>query len=131
MIVRRASECLLLLIVYLTLVSCGSGGLCSSTILDKKGSPSGAFEVQIIDTQCGATTGQTFRIYIVRSGEEIEEDSYVFLADRIEGLSVVWVDDFSLKIEYEQARIFQYRNFWQSKTEKGLPSEVKITEQQI
>jgi hypothetical protein len=67
---------------------------------------------------CGATTPFSESIVIVPTGNstsELKDDHSLFLADHVSGLKLTWREPKVLEIHYDEARIFHFSNFWQSK----------------
>lgn len=56
-------------------------------------------------------------LYLVPAGARLrvkEEGDCIFAADHIKGLNIHWKEPQLLEIQYDEARIFQFKNFWQS-----------------
>jgi hypothetical protein len=65
----------------------------------------------------GATTSELSRVYLVPAGQPLRikaEHDCVFTADHIKALTIVWEKPQLLGIQYDEARILQFKNFWQS-----------------
>jgi len=80
-------------------------------------SPDSRVDAVLVEGDAGATTSVLSKIYLVpaRSKLQIEEraDS-VFAADHIKGLKIIWKQPKLLSIQYDEARILQFKNFWQN-----------------
>lgn len=81
----------------------------------------------ISSSNCGATVSDSFRVHIVPAGSD-DLGQYVFLADNVRGLKADWIGNQMLAVTYEQARIFEYQNFWESKELDNFRYKVFITE---
>lgn len=62
---------------------------------------------------------------------DISQFTPVFIADKIEGLSVYWSGKKLLTIKYTKARIFNFTNFWNSKELENFRYTVMIKEIKI
>ncbi len=75
-------------------------------------SPNKLYDSILIESNAGATTPIRTLIYIKLSGEKVSKDDYIiFGADRVVGRKIYWKDDNTLRIEYESAKIFLFRNY--------------------
>jgi hypothetical protein len=63
----------------------------------------------------GATVGFSYKLFIVPRGEKAGTTGECLLADKIGDVSATWRKPQNLEIRYDQARIFSFQNFWQSK----------------
>lgn len=111
MYVHRIIKTIVLTSVVLFIASCSQSNLCGSDEQFRVKSVNNDFESVVIKENCGATTSFSYKVFIVKRGESVEESNEVFLADHVEGLDVSWVSATSLLITYEQARIFFFKNF--------------------
>lgn len=112
----------------------GCSGGCENTILTEAGSPNGRLTAVLFERSCGATTGHSTQVSLLRSGVLPTASGNVFVADANHGAAnesvgggpwaeVVWIDDDNLIVKYDaQARVF---------TEKPDIAGVKITYQPI
>lgn len=88
-------------------------------------SPDEKLEAVLISGSAGATTATVSRIYITRAGERVESESdknLVFTSDHTKELKPVWRDSHVLQIHYEEARIHQFRNFWETTEVRLIPA---------
>jgi len=85
---------------------------CDSKLIEKTSSPANQYSFFIIKKDCGATTSSAYSIYISDRDEIPKNDDPLFVADRLDGLSVTWIDDSAVLIKYTKARIFSFKNFW-------------------
>lgn len=112
----------------------GCSGGCENSILSEVGSPSGRFNAVLFERSCGATTGRSTQLSVLRSGDRPAASGNVFVADANHGaadesvgggpwVEAVWIDDDNLIVKYDaQARVF---------TEQPDVAGVKITYQPI
>lgn len=93
----------------------GESGVKEAKELERKRSPNGSNEaiarLPVLDG-LGATIAQPFEISVLRVGEKSSEE-VVLVADKTEWLAVVWLDDQRLIVCYRDAKIRQFRNYWQ------------------
>lgn len=112
--------------IFSVLTGCNSS-TCISKIVSREVSPDNRVDAVIAKVNCGATTDYSFRVHIVPAGSE-PLGNHVFLADHIKGLEVNWIENQKLAITYDEARIFEYTNFWHSKELDNFEYFVSITE---
>ena len=63
----------------------------------------------------GPTVGFSYKLFIVPRGAKPNKTGELLLADKIGNVNGVWSKPRKLEIRYDQARIFSFANFWQSK----------------
>lgn len=112
----------------------GFSGGCENTILSEARSPNGRLNAVLFERNCGATTGHSTQVSVLRSGVRPDVSGNAFVADTNHGaadgsvgggpwVEAVWTDDESLIVRYDaQARVF---------TEQPDIAGVKITYQPI
>jgi hypothetical protein len=89
-------------------------------------SPDGLVEAVTIEGDAGATTSTVTSLYLVPSGQRIKDEDRersVFDADHHKKLNFIWREPRLLEIQFEEARIFNFRNFW-----NGLPGYQRVVE---
>jgi len=119
---------LVLLSIYLLgLSGCGKNDLCDDQELARRTSPDQVVDAVVVKIDCGATASYSYRVFITPVGEKYLEDS-VFLGDKVKGLNVSWDSSKTLLISYDEARIFEFRNFWQSKRVDNFQYKVSVLE---
>jgi len=101
--------------------------VCDNEEIFRETSADKVVDAVVIKANCGATTSYVYKVAIVPFGEEVL-DNYVFLADKPNWLEVHWVENKQLSITYNEARIFQYTNFWRSSKVDNFNYIVNITE---
>lgn len=96
--------------------SCSGG--CENSILSEVGSPNGRLSAILFERSCGATTGLSTQVSVLRSGVLPAASGNAFVADAnhvaADGnagggpwVQVVWIDDNNLIVKYDaQARVF-------------------------
>lgn len=65
----------------------------------------------LVKASAGATTSNTFELFVTPVGQHHEEEDLVFRADKTEPVSVTWLNSSSIEICYVKAQIWQYTNF--------------------
>ncbi len=118
----------LLLIVAFVLWSCSIFAPCNEEIIKRVESPDGRVEAVIVKSDCGATTSYTYGVYIVVKGGTHNENDLVFKADHQSELNIIWNKAKLLEINYKQARIFQFTNFWHSRDVDEFRYVVEVKE---
>jgi len=74
----------------------------------------------------GATVGFSYKLFIVPRGAKPNTTGELLLADKIGNVSAVWSKPRKLEIRYDQARIFSFVNFWQSKDVDNFKYVVEV-----
>ncbi len=69
----------------------------------------------MLQRDCGATTSYSYMLFIVPVGQEVDGEKPVFVADNVKNLNFKWIKPKLLNISYDEARIFEFSNFKQSK----------------
>jgi hypothetical protein len=104
--------------LLLLFVGCGSSPFdVSYTEVKRLSSPDSLVDALIIEVNGGATTPFVYDVYLVPKGRPFRKDSSgncLFSADNTDSLKLYWKSERFLEIQYEQARIFNFLNFWQS-----------------
>ncbi|WP_146202873.1 hypothetical protein [Pedobacter paludis] len=104
-------------LVLLLLGSCNNNvlDLDHSKILKIISSPDKKIDAVLIATTGGATVADGNKVYILLSGKKItEHDHPILVADYTRNLDIIWRANKRLNIKYDDARIFQFTNFWKS-----------------
>jgi hypothetical protein len=105
-------------VLLLFILGCGSSPFeVSYREISRLSSPDQFVDALIVEANGGATTPFIYDIYVVPKGKSFQKDSCgncLFSADHIDSLTVNWKSNRFLEIQYKQARIFSYSNFWQS-----------------
>ncbi|NLY76123.1 MAG: hypothetical protein GX075_12620 [Firmicutes bacterium] len=79
-------------------------------------SPDNRLEAVLTEISGGATTSFVYNLYIVPAKTKISKKTHeLFRADHVDEIKVFWSEVKLLKIQYKEARIFHFKNFWQSK----------------
>jgi hypothetical protein len=115
----------------LVIVGCNGGGeLCSSEEVTRAPSPDGTVDAVVLLRNCGATVPDAYRVYVMEEGgvPDLDDETSVFVSDKTDGINVRWEADKRLRISYTKARIFHFKNFWQSKNVDNFSYIVSVTE---
>jgi hypothetical protein len=103
-------------VVALLVGSCSDG--CGANVLVNAGSPNGRLSAILFERSCGATTGHSTQVSILRSGVLPANSGNTFVADTNHGAAdadlggrpwaeLVWINDNHLVVRYDaQARVF-------------------------
>lgn len=94
--------------------------------VDRVPSPDSMVDAVVIRTNINATTSYGYHIHIVPAGSKPDNDRYIFRADHFEGWKIMWNQSKLLDIQYDEARIFHFSNFWQSIDFKNAGYVVEI-----
>src|SRR4030095_9248366 len=78
-------------------------------------SPDSVVEAVIVVVEGGATVSLFHRVFIVSKGGPTRPENQILRADRVENLRVVWSDRRRLFVCFDQARIFEFTNFWHAR----------------
>jgi hypothetical protein len=116
------------IVAVAVLLGCNLSSPCRQVETNRFKSPDGKVDAVIIKKDCGATTSESYNVFVVASGKEAKGADLVFKADHVEGLYISWRQPKFLDINYNQARIFQFMNFWQSKDVDSLRYVVEVRE---
>lgn len=109
------------------LSSCSKINPCGEEEVSRILSMDSKVDAVVLKKSCGATTSSLMQVFIVKTGEKIEGEP-VFKADKIIDLEVSWSAPKKLTIEYKEARIFNFKNFWLSRDVDNFDYIVTIVE---
>jgi hypothetical protein len=82
---------------------------------ERRTSPDGNVDAVLLRGSGGATTSYISKIFLVPAGEKVnsqEDRNEIFVADHTKNLALRWHNAGLLDIEFEEARIMHFRNFW-------------------
>jgi len=113
--------------VTLFINGCGQSDFCGKNEVVRKVSPDSMVDAVVVKMDCGSTTDYSYHIFITPLGK-IPKGSPVFIADKVDDISLVWGSSKELFIYYKNARIFNFTNFWQSKDVEDFKYTVSIFE---
>ena len=99
-------------------------GGCVNKVYHSASSPDNVYKIMLFDRDCGATTGYSTHISILKINEELNDGGNVFIADDDRGravshseykslinISVRWVDNSTVQVKYDKnARIFKEKD---------------------
>jgi len=78
-------------------------------------SPDSIVDAVLIEVDAGATTSKGYHLYLVPKGNnDFQKGSAEFVSDHVTDLDIHWRESKFLEIQYKQARIFHFTNFWHS-----------------
>lgn len=115
----------------LMVYGCDNGSeLCSNDEVKRISSPDNIVDAVVVLKKCGATVSDSYRVYVVKKDGtlDFDDDSSMFVSDKTDGIKVFWRGNKELQISYAKARIFQFKNFWQSKDVDNFRYIVSVTE---
>jgi hypothetical protein len=115
---------LLLIIAAILLSSCADP--CIDEVMSQAADAQQKTEFVHVRTNCGATTGFFHQIFIVAAGARYQDESPIFAADKAEHIAVKWLDAQTLEISSDSARIFNFKNFWQSKNVDNFQYVIQV-----
>lgn len=90
-------------LVLLPLIGAGYfffSDMCSNTIVNTSTSPNGKWQAVLFDRSCGATTGFSSQISLIRAGKELNNEAgNIYIADGYpKGYALKWESNTALKI---------------------------------
>lgn len=104
----------------------GCADLCSDEVVSQTFDPEQKSVAIHVVKGCGATTGDAHQVFIVAPGNSYDEVNRVFIADKVNNLTLTWLGERTLEISYDSARIFNFKNFWQSSEVDSYQYVVKV-----
>ena len=106
----NAATRLFFILSVVLLAACSNDGPIES--IQKLASPSGEYELQLAKLNYGATVAYVYRLYVLKSGQEIEDiDQDVLRMDNDTDFSFKWTDEDSISLQCIKGRIFKFNNF--------------------
>jgi len=78
-------------------------------------SPDNKVDVVLVKENGGATTSDIYKIYITPINIDFKSGHELFIVDHVKNLDIKWIQNKMLQISYDEARIFKFTNFWNSK----------------
>lgn len=118
-------------LVFWSIAGCTDQELCSNTIANKILSPNNSIEAIMVTRNCGATTTQSYTVYLTTTGYQPQDSDIVFKSDKTSQLRIKWTKENELLIQYREARIFQFKNFWSSFNSDTHHQIVSIKEKEL
>lgn len=114
---------------FLLMTGCtDDSDLCSLDQVKSEVSRDGKINAVVMIKDCGATTSAAYYIFLSAVDDYFDKENPVFLADRVEDLSITWIKNYELLITYSSARIFQFKNFYYSAKTGSRGKNVSIFE---
>jgi hypothetical protein len=92
-------------------------------------SPDHKVDAVLIESDAGATTATSTKVFIVKPGKKVNADSLnlaVFNSDNFIGGDISWKVSKELIVSYKSARIFHYTNFWVDADDYNYKVEVTL-----
>ncbi len=75
---------------------------------------SGRYEAVLVKYNYGATVDYVYRLFLCSANERCDftaTDDAFLVADHMEGMSVTWLNEKTVAINYDKAWIFKHSNF--------------------
>lgn len=119
---------ILFLSLSLLYVGCDKIVGCHEKEVSRIKSPDNKVDAVIMEKDCGVTVATNKSIYLTPAGKTLDGMTPVFVAYKSDVLDVKWATPTSLLIEYSNARILKFTNYWAIKELDNLEYEVKINE---
>lgn len=126
---RFSIKAILLILSGVSFIACDRITGCEDKELARQKSPDSKVDYVIFERDCGATTSKVNKIFITPSGQKVKGEP-IFVSDKSERISVSWLAPKLLAIEYQEARIYTFQNFWSSKEVENFNYEIRINERQ-
>jgi hypothetical protein len=127
-LIEKPNHFIVIFLLIVVIYSCGFASPCQETEAQRSLSPDGKVEAILVKKNCGATTSESFNVFIVAIGNNAKKKDLIFKADHLDGFTLSWRDSRFLEIKYKQARIFYFMNFWQSKDVDNYAYVVEVRE---
>lgn len=94
-------------------------------------SPDGQVEALIVTGEAGATTSLETLVLIVEPGGQVKTQKLLnskamFRASHLKNFKVVWKEPKLLEIQYDEARIDQFKNLWESWKGRDMSYAVEV-----
>ena len=101
------------------------------TEVSRTKSPNPEVEALLMSGDAGATTSTEYYLYIVPAGQRVKpgdegENHPCLVADHLKDLKVSWKDSRLLQIQFEEARIHSFRNFWYHRAVQNFHNVVEL-----
>lgn len=99
---------------WLVIFMASCSGSVEYEIVTRKMDVNGKLEAVLVKYNYGATVDYVYRLYLCGADEHCDftkTDDAFLVADHVEGMSVIWINDKMVSINYDKARIFKYSNF--------------------
>ena len=110
------------------LASCSGEWAGCQNLSERKASPSGDLEMIIESRDCGATTSNVKKVYIVKKNQEPSfSNSSVLSVDKFEDLNIAWGSDEKITISYSKANIHEFKNHWLNLEDGNILQDVELT----
>jgi hypothetical protein len=96
----------------LTLWSCSPGSMCDNEIITETYSPDKKYKAIVFNRDCGATTGISSQLSILKADKELEnKGGNTFVVDKGEIIKIEWTNQRQLTVLYDSlARTFEMKD---------------------
>jgi len=114
---------MLLLGAYVLTIATCSGcykaltGSCDDTVKLESRSPAGEYIASVVERNCGATTGYSSLVILRRATQTLvvdDDDTLIFALAGMQNVSLVWLDETKLTIEYPIADTYTMKRNWKA-----------------
>jgi|GEM_PF-4471276 len=97
-------------------------------VLQRTSSPDNKIEFVLTKTSGNATTSFGYRVYLFEKNKKKPLlKNLLFCAEKVDNLSIAWIDNSHLKIAYNEANIYDFMNFsYLGEDNQGLPNRIEI-----
>ncbi len=100
--------------IYFSCVTSDTSKHTNSKVNKRISSPDSVVDAILIERLGDATTSNSYHLYIVPIGKNYQTGYEKFIADHVRDLDIFWKENNFLVIQYKEARIFKFTNFWHS-----------------
>src|SRR3546814_5447 len=104
-------RCLAMVILGALLASCDV----TESEVERIPSPDGRIDLVISSVDGDATTSVSYFVNLVPRNGKPDKEKSSFVADKVTNLNVYWADAKHVVIQYSDARVFHFSNFWHAK----------------
>lgn len=95
--------------------------------VERNVSPLGNLELVIKKRDCGATTSEVRKIYVVEKDQKLSFfDRPLLLVERFQDLQIVWNNENNISVNYSKAKIHEFKNFWRIFRNGNIIYEVEL-----
>lgn len=102
---------------------------CESKVDQRVSNDIKTLEAVLVEKSCGALTDYRYVLSIVNVGEEPSKKNQIAIFDRVEdSLRLNWKTSNILDVNYDEARILEYRNYYYPHEMKDPNDFVRILE---
>lgn len=106
----------------------GAGCGCDATETYRESSKDNKVDVVVVEGSCPSTVADWTKVYLVDKGNAISDKNLILYASRVEEFHVEWLHPTLLKITYNNADIYRFKNSWFPGGDSRPWDEVRILE---